>query len=195
MAEEYKPLIVGQDYSRLLKCIEDLRALILPVVESQEARQAEILPVVEPQEVRPAKRTRTGFSVAEREANAAFKLLKEKNRMEIYEFRMNYQGPPYHPVERFLWGTLCRNYDCPMGLEAFCHEIGDDCLLDPKEVWKLPPVDIVLKPDAAKAYRKPRLPWLRPRRKTQTGPRTRTGSVTTKAALTSTDMLVESPAS
>ena len=46
MAEEYKPLVVGQDYSRLLKCIEDLRALILPVVESQEARQAEILPVV-----------------------------------------------------------------------------------------------------------------------------------------------------
>ncbi len=45
MAEEYKPLIVGQDYSRLLKCIEDLRALILPVVESQEVRLAEILPV------------------------------------------------------------------------------------------------------------------------------------------------------
>jgi hypothetical protein len=97
MAEEYKPLIVGQDYSRLLKCIEDLRALILPVVESQEARQAEILPVVEsqevrqaeilpvgePQEVRPAKRTRTGLSVAEREAKAAFKLFKEKKRMEI----------------------------------------------------------------------------------------------------------------
>ncbi len=71
MAEEYKPLIVGQDYSRLLKCIEDLHALILPVVESHEARQAETLPVTElqevrqaetlpvgePQEVRPAKRT------------------------------------------------------------------------------------------------------------------------------------------
>jgi hypothetical protein len=123
MAEEYKPLIVGQDYSGLLKCIADLHALILPVVESQEARQAEILPVVEsqevrqaeilpvvePQEVRPAKRTRTGLSVAEREAKAAFKLLKEK-------VRMNYQGPLYHPVERCLWGTLCRNYDCPMGL-------------------------------------------------------------------------------
>jgi hypothetical protein len=54
MAEEYKSLIVGQDYSRLLKCIKDLRALILPVVESQEVRPAEILPVVESQEVRPA---------------------------------------------------------------------------------------------------------------------------------------------
>ncbi len=75
MAEEYKPLIVGQDYSRLLKCIADLHALILPVVESQE--------------VRPAKRTRTGLSVAEREARAAFQLMKEKKEMEIYEFRMN----------------------------------------------------------------------------------------------------------
>ena len=73
--------------------------------------------------------------------------------MEIYEFRMNYQGPPYHPVERFLWGTLCRDYDCPMGYEAFCHEIGEACLLDPKEVWNLSPIDIILKPDAAKAYR------------------------------------------
>jgi hypothetical protein len=76
--------------------------------------------MVEPQEVRPAKRTRTGLSVAEREAKAAFKLMKEKKRMEIYEFRMNYQGPPYHPIER----------------------------------CQLPPIDIVLKPDAAKAYRK-----------------------------------------
>ena len=133
MTEDYKPLIIGGDYSRLLQCIEDLRALILPVVEAHEARQAESLPVTEPQEarqgetlpvgepqeVRPAKRTRTGLSVAEREAKEAFKLFKEKKRMEIYEFRMNYQGPPYHPVERFLWGTLCRDYDCPMGYEAF----------------------------------------------------------------------------
>ena len=80
MAEEYKPLIVGQDYSRLLKCIEDLRALILPVVESQEVRPAEILPVVESQEVRPAKRTRTGLSVAEREAKAAFNPLPHGGR-------------------------------------------------------------------------------------------------------------------
>jgi hypothetical protein len=148
MTDEYKPLIVGQDYSRLLQCIEDLRALILlvveahearqaeslPVTEHQEVRQAEALPVGEPQGIRPAKRTRTGLSVAEHEAEAAFKLFKEKKRMEIYELRMNYQGPPYHPVERFLWGTLCRDYDCPMGYEAFCHEIGEDCLLDPKEV-------------------------------------------------------------
>jgi hypothetical protein len=90
MAEEYKPLIVGQDYSRLLKCIEDLRVLILPVVEahgarqaetlpmpeSQEVRQAGTLPTTEPLEVRPAKRMRTGLSVAEREAKAAFELFK-----------------------------------------------------------------------------------------------------------------------
>ena len=50
MTEEYKPLIIGGDYSRLLQCIEDLRALILPVVEAHEARQAESLPVTEPQE-------------------------------------------------------------------------------------------------------------------------------------------------
>jgi len=37
MTEEYKPLIIGGDYSRLLQCIEDLRALILPVVEAPEA--------------------------------------------------------------------------------------------------------------------------------------------------------------
>jgi len=167
MTDDYKPLIVGGDYSRLLQCIDDLRAMILPVVEAHEARQAEnppvmvpqdakqgeTLPVGEPQEVRPAKRTRTGLSVAEREAKEAFELFKEKKRMEICEFRMNYQGPPYHPVERFLWGTLCRDYDCPMGYEAFNHEIGEDCKIDPMEAWKLPPIDIVLKPDAAKAYR------------------------------------------
>jgi hypothetical protein len=167
MTDDYKPLIIGGDYSRLLQCIDDLRALILPVVEAHEARQAEnppvmvpqdaeqgeTLPVGEPQEVRPAKRTRTGLSVAEREAKKALKLFKEKKRMEIHEFRMNYQGPPYHPVERFLWGTLCRDYNCPMGYEAFSHEVGEDCNLDPMEVWKLPPIDIVLKPDAARAYR------------------------------------------
>ncbi len=106
MTDDYKPLIIGGDYSRLLQCIDDLRALILPVVEAHEARQAENLPVMvpqaakqgetlpvsEPQEVRPAKRTRTGLSVAEREAKEALKLFKEKKRMEIHEFRMNYQG-------------------------------------------------------------------------------------------------------
>jgi hypothetical protein len=52
MTEDYKPLIIGGDYSRLLQCIEDLRALILPVVEAHEARQAESLPVTEHQEAR-----------------------------------------------------------------------------------------------------------------------------------------------
>ena len=92
MAEETKPLIVGQDYTRLLKCIADLHALVQPLVE--------------PQEVRPAKRTQTGLSVEEREAREAFQLMKEKKKMEIYEFQMNYQGPPYHPIERCLWSTL-----------------------------------------------------------------------------------------
>jgi hypothetical protein len=139
MAEKNEPMDVRQDYTRLMKCIADLHALVLPLVEPQEAR--------------PSKRTRTGLSVAEREARGAFQLMKEKKRMEIYEFRKNYKGPPYHPIDRCLWGTLCKSYDCPMGLEAFGHELGEDCLLDPKEVWKLPPIEIILKPDAAKAYR------------------------------------------
>jgi hypothetical protein len=113
-----------------------------------------IQPLVDLQETRPLKRTRTGLSVEEREAKAAYELMKEKKMKEIAEFRQNYKGPPYHPVERFLWGTLCRSYDCPMGLEAFGHEAGEDCLLDPKEVWKLPPIEIILKPEAAKAYMK-----------------------------------------
>jgi len=153
----------------LLQCIDESRALILPVVEAHEARQAESLPVTEPlevrqgetlpvgepQEVRPAKRTRTGLSAAEREREAknAFELFKDRKRMEIHEFQMNYQGPPYNPVERFLWGEICRDYDCPMGYEAFSHEIGEDCKTDPMEAWIMEPVDIILKPDAAKAYR------------------------------------------
>jgi len=168
MADNYKPLIIGGDYSRLLQCIDDIRALILPVVEAHEARKAETPPVVvpqdakqgatlpvgEPQEVRPVKRTRTGLSVEEREAkDKAFELFKDKKRMEIREFRMNYQGPPYHPVERFLWGDICQDYDCPMGYEAFNHEIGEDCKTDPMEAWIMSPIDIILKPDAAKAYR------------------------------------------
>ncbi len=112
-----------------------------------------VQPLVDPPETRPCKRTRTGLSVEEREARAAFQLMKDEKRKEIAEFRQNYKGPPYHPVERFLWGTLCKSYDCPMGLEAFGHEIGEDCLLDPKEVWKLPPIEIILKPEAAKAYK------------------------------------------
>jgi hypothetical protein len=127
MTDDYKPLIIGGDYSRLLQCIDDLRALILPVVEAhegkqaenppvtvpQDAKQGEILPVGEPQEVRPAKRTRTGLSVAEQEAKEALKLFKEKKRMEIHEFRMNYQGPPYHPVERFLWAPCAETMIVP----------------------------------------------------------------------------------
>ncbi len=105
-----------------------------------------IQPPLNSQETRPSKRTRTGLSVEEREARVAFQLMKEKKRMEIYEFRKNYKGPPYHPVERSLLGPLCRSYECPMGLEAFGHEVGEDCLLDPKEVWKLPPIEIILKP-------------------------------------------------
>jgi hypothetical protein len=121
------------------KCIADLFALILPLFE--------------PQETRPAKRTRTGLSVEEHEASVAFQLMKDEKRKEIAEFMQNYKGPLYHPVEEFLWGTLCKSYDCPMGLEAFRHEIGADCLLDPKEVWMLPPIEIILKPEAAKAYK------------------------------------------
>jgi hypothetical protein len=123
----------------LLKCIADLHALVLPLVE--------------PQEVRPAKRTRTGLSVEEREAKAAFQRMQDAKREEIAEFRQNYKGPPYHPIERCLWSTLCISYECPMNLEAFGHEIGEDCLLDPKEVWKLSPIEIILKPEAAKAYK------------------------------------------
>ncbi len=88
MADNYKPLIIGGDYSRLLQCIDDIRALILPVVEAHEAKKKETppvevpqdakqgvtLPVGEPQEVRPAKRTRTGLSAAEREREAKKRL-------------------------------------------------------------------------------------------------------------------------
>ncbi len=49
MAEETNPIDVRQDYTRLMKCIADLHALVLPLVEPQEAR--------------PSKRTRTGLSV------------------------------------------------------------------------------------------------------------------------------------
>ena len=71
-----------------------------PVEVPQDAKQGVTLPVGEPQEVRPSKRTRTGLSAAEREREAknAFELFKDKKRMEIHEFQMNYQGPPYNPV-------------------------------------------------------------------------------------------------
>ena len=166
MADNYKPLEFGGDYSRLLQCIDDLRALILPVVEAHEAKKAETPPVVvpqdaqqgvtlpvgEPQEIRPSKRTRTGLSAYTYDKKA-FELFKDKKRMEIHEFRMNYQGPPYNPVERLLWGEICRDYDCPMGNEAFSHEIGKECEMNPMEAWISEPADIILTSDAAKAYR------------------------------------------
>ncbi len=63
-----------------------------------------IQPLVDLQETRPLKRTRTGLSVEEREAKAAYELMKEEKMKEIAEFRQSYKGPPYHPVERCLWG-------------------------------------------------------------------------------------------
>ncbi len=52
MTDDYKPLIIGGDYSRLLQCIDDIRALILPVVEAHEARQKENPPVMVPQDAK-----------------------------------------------------------------------------------------------------------------------------------------------
>jgi hypothetical protein len=48
MADNYKPLIIGGDYSRLLQCIDDIRALILPVVEAHEAKKKETPTVEDP---------------------------------------------------------------------------------------------------------------------------------------------------
>jgi len=117
MADNYEPLGIETDYSRLLECIDGFRALLLPLVEAQEAKKAETPPVVVPQdaqqgvtlpdgehqEIRPPKRTRTGLSAFHYDKEA-FELFKDKKRMEIHEFRMSYQGPQYNPVERFLWG-------------------------------------------------------------------------------------------
>jgi hypothetical protein len=142
MAKKCRPIIVnesvGEEEDRVRILITNLLEIIQPPLDFQEARLL--------------KRTRAGLSVEEREAKAAYELMKEEKMKEIDEFRRSYKGPPYHPVERSLWGPLCRSYECPMGLEAFGHEAGEDCLLDPKEVWKLPPIAMVLKPEAAKAY-------------------------------------------
>jgi hypothetical protein len=142
MARKCRPIIIdepaGDEEIWARNLITDLLEIIQPQLDSQEAR--------------PLKRTRAGLSVEEREAKEAYELLKEEKRKEIYEFHQNYKGPTYHPVERCLWGPMCRSYECPMGLEAFSHEAGEDCLLDPKEAWKLPPATIILKPEAAKAY-------------------------------------------
>jgi hypothetical protein len=166
MADNHKPLGFEGDYSRLLQFIDDLRALVLPMVEAQEARKTETPPVVVPQdaqqgvtlpdgehrETRSSKRTRTGLSAFHYDKEA-FELFKDKKMKEIHEFRMNYQGPPYNPVERFLWGEICRDYDCPMGNEAFNHEIGKECEKNPMEAWISEPADIILTSDAAKVYR------------------------------------------
>ncbi len=171
---------LGRDYAPMRRAIADLFALVQPLVEPREAR--------------PSKRTRTGLSIEEHEAKVAFQLMMDEKRKEIAEFMQNYKGPPYHPVEEFLWGTRCKSYECPMGLEAFGHEIGEDCLLDPKEVWKLPPIEIILRPEAAKAYKEAEATLAEAKEKTRTGPWIRTGSVPTRVALTSTNMPLESPA-
>ncbi len=44
------PLGFETDYSSLLECIDAFRALLLPLVEAQEAKKAEALPVVVPQD-------------------------------------------------------------------------------------------------------------------------------------------------
>jgi len=166
MADDNMPLGFGTDYSRLLECIDGFRAMLLPLVEAQEAKKAETPPVVvtqdarqgvtppngELQETRQSKRTRTGLSALPYDKEA-FELFKDKKMKEIHEFRMNYQGPPYNPVERLLWGEICRDYDCPMGNEAFNHEIGKECEKDPMEAWISGPADIILTADAAKVYR------------------------------------------
>ncbi len=68
------------------------------------------------------------------------------------------------PVERFLWGEICRDYDCPMGNEAFNHEIGKECEKNPMEAWISEPADIILTSDAAKAYREAPSPGKLPSR-------------------------------
>jgi hypothetical protein len=166
MADDDMSLGIETDYSRLLECIDGFRALLLPLVEAQEAKKAENPPVVVPQdaqqgatlpdgkyrETKQSKRTRTGLSALPYDKEA-FELFKEKKRKEIHEFQMSYQGPSYDPVERLLWGEICRDYDCPMGNEAFNHEIGKECEKDPMEAWISGPADIILTDDAAKVYR------------------------------------------
>jgi len=96
------PLGFGTDYSRLLECIDGFRALLLPLVEAQEAKKAETPPVVVPQDARQgvtlpegehqetkqSKRTRTGLSALPYDKEA-FELFKEKKRKEIHEFQMS----------------------------------------------------------------------------------------------------------
>jgi hypothetical protein len=75
-------------------CVRNLLTHLLEIIQ---------LPF-DPEEVRPRSRSRVGLSVEEREAKRAYKLLKEEKMKEIHEFRQNYKGPTYSPVERCLWG-------------------------------------------------------------------------------------------
>jgi len=50
MADDDMSLGIETDYSRLLECIDGFRALLLPLVEAQEAKKAENPPVVVPQD-------------------------------------------------------------------------------------------------------------------------------------------------
>jgi hypothetical protein len=92
MAERTKPIEVREDYTLLMKCIADLHALVLPMVEPQEAR--------------PSKRTQTGLSVEEREARAAFQLMKEKKR---WRFTSSARTTKDHRTTQWsgVCGALC----------------------------------------------------------------------------------------
>jgi hypothetical protein len=137
-----RPIILNETIEDREAWVRNLHARFLEIIQ----------PLLDPEEVRPLPRSRIGLSVEEREARRAYELLKEEKMKEIHEFRQNYKGPTYLPVERCGWGSMCTSWECPMTLEAFNHEAGEDCILDPKEVWNLPPAMIILKPVAAKAY-------------------------------------------
>ena len=137
-----RPIILNETIEDREAWVRNLHARFLEIIQ----------PLLDPEEVRPLPRSRIRLSVEEREARRAYELLKEEKMKEIHEFRQNYKGPTYLPVERCGWGSMCTSWECPMTLEAFNHEAGEDCILDPKEVWNLPPAMIILKPVDAKAY-------------------------------------------
>jgi hypothetical protein len=137
-----RPIIVNETVEARDAWIRNLHERFLAIIQL----------LLDPEEFRPLPRSRVGLSTEEREARRAYELLKEDKMKEIHEFRQNYKGPLFRPVERFNWGPMCMSWECPMRLEAFNHEAGEDCLLDPKEVWNLQPAMILLKPVAAKAY-------------------------------------------
>ena len=90
------PLGFETDYSSLLECIDAFRALLLPLVEAQEAKKAETPPVVVPldaqqgatlpdgehRQTRSSKRTRTGLSAFHYDKEA-FELFRDKKMKEI----------------------------------------------------------------------------------------------------------------